>query len=237
LRFRTGDAMTRKASARITGFTFLLYIAAGIASMVLASQATAGDTVSSQLANVARHVLQLRLTILLGLTQNACALFLAIFLYSLTRDVDRDLALLGMAFRLGEGLTGALANRTTAQILWLSSSGAGSGTSPATVEALGTYLLKAPGANISAIFFAMGSTVFSYLLLRGRVIPFALGWLGVVASVLLLVALPLEYVGFLSGKIAAPVWIPMALYEIPLGFWLIVRGATPATAQQALVTP
>ena len=72
--------MTRKASARITGFTFLLYIAAGIASMVLASQATAGDTVSSQLANVARHVLQLRLTILLGLTQNACALFLAIFL-------------------------------------------------------------------------------------------------------------------------------------------------------------
>ncbi|MBM3277217.1 MAG: hypothetical protein FJY95_03940 [Candidatus Handelsmanbacteria bacterium] len=37
--------MTSRGNARIAGFTFLLYIAAGIASMVLFGQATGGEGV------------------------------------------------------------------------------------------------------------------------------------------------------------------------------------------------
>jgi hypothetical protein len=61
-------------------------------------------------------------------------------------------------------------------------------------------------------------------LLKGRLIPLALAWLGVAASLLLVLALPLQLVGLLTGAAARAVWVPMAAFEIPLGIWLLVRG-------------
>lgn len=71
----------------------------------------------------------------------------------------------------------------------------------ATAHALGAFLLKVRGWNptIAAAFFAVGSTLFSWLLLRGRMIPVLLAWLGVAASALLVVGLPLQLAGFIAG--------------------------------------
>jgi hypothetical protein len=82
-----------------------------------------------------------------------------------------------------------------------------------------------------AIFFAMGSTLFSYLFLRGRTIPVPLAWLGVVASVLLVVGLPLQLAGFLSGPVTSYLWIPMAAFEVPLSFWLLIKGVRTQTTR------
>lgn len=76
------------------------------------------------------------------------------------------------------------------RLLWLATTGAGAGVPDvATASALGAFLLM-PGTPIGATFFAVGSTIFSYLLLRGRLVPVPLAWLGVLASVLLVVGLP-----------------------------------------------
>ena len=53
--------------------------------------------------------------------------------------------------------------------------------------------------GIGATFFAVGSTVFSYLLLRGRMVPASIGWLGVLSSALLVVLLPLQFIGVIRG--------------------------------------
>jgi hypothetical protein len=91
----------------------------------------------------------------------------------------------------------------------------------------------------SAIFFAVGSTLFCWLLLRGRLIPIALAWLGVIASVLLVVILPLQLAGLFGGamswsaSITWLVWLPMLVFEIVFALWLIIKGialpGTPAT--------
>jgi len=96
-----------------------------------------------------------------------------------------------------------------------------------------------PGRE-GAIFFAVGSTIFSWLLLRGRMIPVALGRLGVVASVLLVVILPLQRAGLLGGptswssSVTWLIWLPAAAFEIALALWLLIKGvSTPALAQPA----
>ena len=221
--------MTRTTNARIAGFTFLFYIVVGIASMVLFSQATSGEAVTAKLASIAQHVLQIRLTIVLGLLQAVCAIVLAVTLYAITRDQDSDLAMLALIFRVGEGLLGAISTRATLELLWLGTSAGPKAPDAATLQALGTYLLNGPDWNMSAILFAMGSTLFSYLLLRGRTVPVPLAWIGVVASLLLVVSLPLQLAGVLSGPVTPYVWIPMLAFEVPLGFWLLIKGVRTQT--------
>ena len=221
--------MTRTTNARIAGFTFLFYIVVGIASMLLFSQATSGEVATEKLASIAQHVPQVRLTIVLGLLQAVCAIVLAVTLYAITRDQDSDLAMLALIFRVGEGLLGAISTRATLDLLWLGTSAGPKAPDAATLQALGTYLLNGPDWNMSAILFAMGSTLFSYLLLRGRTVPVPLAWIGVVASLLLVVSLPLQLAGALSGPVTSYVWIPMLAFEVPLGFWLLIKGVRTQT--------
>jgi hypothetical protein len=48
--------------------------------------------------------------------------------------------------------------------------------------------------------------------------------LGVSLYVLLVVGLPLQLAGLLHGSITQAMWLPMAAFEIPLGFWLMTKG-------------
>jgi hypothetical protein len=91
----------------------------------------------------------------------------------------------------------------------------------------------------SAIFFAVGSTLFCWLLLRGRMIPIALAWLGVVASVLLVVILPLQLAGLFGGSMSWSasvtwlVWLPMLVFEVTLALWLIIKGVAMPVSRPA----
>lgn len=173
--------MTRMTNARLAGLTLLLYIVAGMTNLALAGRPHA--------------------TAVLGVLTSFCALILGVTLYALTRDVDRDIALVGLMCRVVEAIPGP------------------------------------EGGSTSAIFFAVGSTAFAWLLLRGRLIPISLAWFGVAASVILVLLLFLQRGGILSDVTnwSSPVtwllWFPMAIFEIALAVWLLVKGVAPAPAR------
>jgi hypothetical protein len=48
-------------------------------------------------------------------------------------------------------------------------------------------------------------------MLRGRMIPVALAWLGVLGSAVLVLLLPVQLAGFVAGPITRLAWIPVAL--------------------------
>ena len=218
--------MTRATNARIAGFTFLIYIAAGITSMMLTARATTGSGVAAQLATIAQHATDVRLTILLTLIMNLSALVLGVTLYAITREQDRDLALLGMTCRVAEGIAGMDVSGTLG-LLWLATATDAPALAGSGASALGAFFLKmGQTMGASATFFAIGSTLFSWLLLRGRMIPVPLAWLGVVASVLLVVCCPLVLAGLLGGPVTTYMWLPMLLFEVVLALWLIIKGVT-----------
>ena len=157
------------AYARVAGFTFLFYIAAGITSLSLGSQ--------SQFVN------------LLYFLQNLSALVLGVTLYTLTREQGPALALLALTCRIMEAVH-----------------------------------------SESEIFFAVGSLLFCWLFLRGRLIPMMLAQLGVIASALLGIILPLQLAGLFGGTMpwassaAWLMWLPMLMFEVMLAFWLMIKG-------------
>ena len=218
--------MTLKTNSRIAGATFLLYIAVGVASMVLSP---GGDGMAAKLEAMAQHDLKVRMGFLLGLLMSFCALVLAVTLHALTREEDQDLATLGMLCRAGEGIVG-ISIPVSLSLLWLATATGADAPDPRAAQALAAFVMKIGGWQtlICAILFAVGSTIFSYLFLRGRMIPVSLAWLGVAASLLLVAGLPLNLAGFLIGPVTQLIWIPMALFEVALAVWLIIRGASPA---------
>jgi hypothetical protein len=214
--------MTRTTNARIAGVTFLVYIAAGITSMILFGRATGGEGIAEKLSGLARHVMDVRVVVLLGVVQCFAALVLAVTLYAITREQDPDLAMFGLVCRVGEGVIVGLSNESTLGALRLATA-TGADAAGAGAYALGRYLLGGEVA-LTATFFAVGSTVFAFLLLRGRMIPAALAWLGVGASVLLVAVLPLQLAGFLAGPITMVVWLPMLVFEVALAVWFLAKG-------------
>jgi hypothetical protein len=160
--------------ARVAGFTFLFYIAAGITSLALAGRTNVTDVLS--------------------LLTSFSALVLGVTLYMITREQGPALAMLALTCRVLEAISGE-----------------------------------------AAIFFAVGSTLFSWLLLRGRLIPVALAWLGVLASVLLVVILPLQLAGLFGGptswsaSVTWLVWLPMLVFEVTFALWLLIKGVAMPT--------
>lgn len=224
--------MTRTTNARIAGFTYLFYIAAGITSLVLANRAISGEGIAAKLASIAQHATDMRVIALLTLLTSFSALTLGVTLYAITREQDPDLAMLALTCRVIEAVNGATSIPRTLGLLALATGTGASAPDTEAARAFGAFLLR-EGPGLGAIFFAVGSTLFSWLLLRGRMIPVALAWLGVVASILVVVALPAQLFGSFSsfrGLVGWLMWLPLALFEVTFALWLIIKGvAAPAT--------
>jgi hypothetical protein len=215
--------MTAQTNARIAGFTFLFYIAVAFPSMVLLERAASGEGIAAKLASIAQHAADVRVAVVLSLLGCFSALVLAVTLYAITREVDADLAMLALTCRVAEGVISGISIPETLGLLWLATATGANAPDPGAVHALGAYLLRADMA-VTATFFAVGSTLFSYLFLRGRIIPVPLAWLGVLASLLLVVGLPLQIADVLRGSITQLMYLPMLAFEVTLGLWLLVKG-------------
>jgi hypothetical protein len=216
--------MTRTTNARVAGFTFLFYIAVGIASMILFGRATSGEGIAAKLASMAQHASDVHVAAVLTLFSGFAALVLGVTLYAITRDEDPDLAMLALTCRVGEGVIGGISVQRSLGLLWLATAAGATAPNTEVAHDLAAFLRWGQGwsPTIAATFFAVGSTLFSWLLLRGRMIPAALAWLGVLASILLVVGLSLELAGV---SVTQFIWLPMAAFEIPFALWLLFKGA------------
>ena len=215
--------MTRATNARLAGFAFFFYIAVGITSMVLSNRAISGEGIAAKLASIAQHATDLRVYAVLILLTSFSALVLGVTFYAITREQDPDLAMLALTCRVIEAVNAATSLKWTMGLLWLATATGPNAPDAGAAQALGAFLLRG-SPSISATFFAVGSTLFSWLLLRGRMVPVLLARLGVVASVMLVVGLPLQLAGFLPDSVTWFLWIPMAAFEIPLALWLLIKG-------------
>jgi hypothetical protein len=225
--------MTRTTNARIAGFTFLFYSAIGICGDLLMKRAFGGGGDAATLARFGEYAADVRIDVLIKVLEVFSALVLAVTLYGITRDEDYELAMLALVCRVVEGVFLALSIPSYLGLVWLAKAGVGPGAlDSSTTNALRTFLLMpVPSVPLSTIFFAVGSTIFSYLFLRGRIVPVAIAWLSVFASGLLVVVLPLQLAGFSTGPLTGyGQWMPALVAQTALALWLLIKGvATPVT--------
>ena len=216
--------MRHSAEARIAGCAYLSYIVFAMSSSLLFARATAGDDVSQKLSTLHDMIWTARITVLFNLFETVCALILAVTLYQLVKAVSPTLALLAMLFRAGEGLLGTLPLLSKLELMRLATTPAAGSAGVSSYVSFGDELLHRPDAGFSEFCFVVGGFLFSYLFLRGRLIPRWLAWIGVITIGVQMIFVSLDIATMVPGSIVNWLWLPILLYEVPLGIWLIVKG-------------
>src|SRR5713226_2779836 len=225
--------------ARLAGFLFLWLIVTGLAGALTISHIVGSGTFAETPKRVVASERLYRVALSSELIETLSALLLAFALFVTLKPVDKLLAQIAMYWRLGESFIGGVGMIVGFLRLHLYSS-------PQLVGALGTdqsqalvVLTRHAGFivyNISAIFFSIGSILFSYLFFKSRYIPRILSAFDVFASAVVTI---MCFGSLIFPEHAATLqygWAPMAIAEVTTGFWLMlfaVKTQTPSDQQSA----
>jgi hypothetical protein len=215
-------------AARLAGFMFL-FVMATVGATTITVRGVEEDEISATLRQVSESEFAVRAGVVLLIVAAISTLILAAMLYAVTKREDRNLAILALSCRAVEAALYAAGITEALTLLSLSEGGG-----EESALALGVFVtdVDAWSTNIGASFFAVGSTLYAYLFFRARSIPIALAVLGLLASLILVVGVPLQTAAgqTTTEGASAAIWVPMIVFELSAGFWLLDTGAEPTAA-------
>ncbi len=215
-------------AARVVGFIYLIAMATSMfAELYLRGPLIVRGDAMQTAINIAASERLFRISIVIHLITFASDAVLAVALYVVLRPVNRNVALLGAAWRLADcSILAAIMLNDFAVLRLLSGADYLRALDTQQLQALARLFLsvEAAGFQIGFVFLGLGSTVFSYLWLKSRYIPPALASWGIFSSlVLALVTLAIMVFPGL-GVVGLTYMAPMFIYEVGLGLWLLVKG-------------
>jgi hypothetical protein len=219
------------STRKIAVNTGVIFIIATLMGPILATPLTPDLTGTDYLTRVSAHPNQMAGAVLLWIISAFTSVGIAISLYPVLKERNSGLALGSVIFRTIESafymvvIVGLMSLVTLGQ--QFTTAGAADRTS---LQAIGDLLVSIRDhAGLLAVFaFCLGAFMYYYLLFQSRLIPRWLSGFGIVAIILIQVACVLAL--FSGNRITSyiPLAAPIAVQEMVLGIWLIVKGFNPS---------
>jgi hypothetical protein len=216
------DVAPRYRKAAITvGLLFIIGDVAGVLSLLVTRGLLDGPNV---LTKVAANQSQLALGALLVLAMGFALAMIPVVMYPIFKKFSEVLALGTVVFRSALETVGYIASAGAMLLLVeLSRQDTAASAGAPQVHTLSGLLVTAQGSIATwlvSIAFSLGALMFYYLFYQSRLIPRWLSVWGLVGAALYLAAPVLDMFGRGSGLLMGP----LAVAEIVLAAWLIVRG-------------
>ncbi len=213
--------------ARLTGFMWLCLLVVSLAPTALTSGIDVPGDFAQSAGNAAAAEQLYRISLAVDIISGVTAIVFMWAFYALLRAVHADLALFALLCRFAEVSTGAgmIVSSFTALENYTGATGDfGVGARQALHELI--FAGHDGAMYIASITFAVGSTVFFYLLFQSRFVPRFLSGLGMLGSVIgamfsfayVLVPAQVPALGIVA-------WMPMLIAEVGTGLWLLIAGA------------
>ena len=235
---RPSITQAQQTVAKVVGLLYLIQMALAIfgESFVRNRLIVPRDAVQTA-ANIVASERLFRVSLAGDLMIYASVVVLFWGIYIILKPVNKEVALLGAFFRLIEQailavttFAGFIALRLLSDVEYLRT------IDTAQLQALARAFLSMYGIGLSIgfVFLGLGSAVFSYVWLQSRYIPRAIAYLGIFASLLLTVMTLVTMVfPAVWQRIGMAYMMPMGLYEVGLGVWLLIKGLRePAGSQR-----
>lgn len=215
----------QQTAARIVGALYVLTMATAVFGQTFVRDRLIVADAAQTVTNIVASERLFRLGLVADLVTHAGVVVLLWALYVVLEPIHRNLALLAAFWRLIECAVAAGAVLSSFVAVRLALGGDFlQAVEPATLQALTRLFggIHGSGLGIAFVFLGLGSALYSWLWLRSRYIPRAIAVLGIFSS-LLLAGGSLYFMVFPQQWTMA-FMMPMGLYEVGLGIWLLVRG-------------
>ena len=216
------DSTTSHPGARTTGVVWLLYFFTGILGTLLQRGiAVRGDAVATA-TNLLAHATLFRAGLAFDLVGNCLYIALTVLLYGLFRPVNRNLALLAMAFSLIGCTTQVIGGLLRiAPFVLLVDNQAFSAFSAQQLQGAALFTLRMFGhvSDISFVLFGLFEITLGNLILKSTFLPRWLGWLFIVAG-----AGGTTFLWLPFATSIFPLIVALNIAELILAIWLIVKG-------------
>ena len=217
---------TLKKTARFAGAALFL----GLVILLPVNYLTA---LQYHVSDITAHLVQYRFNIAVNVFYVLDSLVVLSLLYVILKPVNRSVALFATFFRLVSAVAWAILTLTMLNVLQLL--GDPTHVSTFTTNQL-LALAKLQGAYGNDAYYiglpawALASTIYSVLWFKSEYIPKALAIYGVLSSVWCVLC-AFAYLAVPHFDQMVNVWlydVPMVIFELVLGLWLLVRGLRPA---------
>ena len=227
---RATDRSSFDGLARFAGAMYLLQMAAGLFTQLHARGSLyVADSPIGTAANIAGSEQLFRIGIGADVICYLAVLLATWALYVLLRTVDQNLAVLAVMFRLVElalHLGATVASLAALRLLRGGPSLASFDAAERGELAQFAIAMQGTSVNLGFVLLGLGSAVFACLLLRSGYVPRALAVLGIVGSALLATYAGVWIVVPDVMRLQYIPMLPMGLYEVGLGLWLLARGVS-----------
>lgn len=216
--------------ARLAGFLyFLVVLTAPIGLIVVPGKLIVSGDATATADNIRASEWLLRLGIASELVHQAIFIFVVLALYRLFRAVDetraREMLVLGALVSVPIAFVNVL-NEIAASIL-VSGADFLSVFGKPQLDALAYLFIRLHGQGISvvSIFWGLWLLPFGMLVIRSGFIPRVFGVLLLIAGVAIVVSSFTTLVLPRYAPLVSQVATPLQLAELPIVFWLLIRGA------------
>ena len=214
---------TNKNTPRLIGAAFLLQaVASFVAGSMLPGVLNVSDNIVDTMNNLANNVLRVRVGIVVELITVIALVILSALLFIVLKKQNMKIALVALGLRLTEVALLAGSRIETFSLLRISQASVSEG-HPTYLQTLGnlTYETQEFAYAVNMVFFAIGGTLFYYLLFQSRYVPRWLAIFGLIAAPLALIGTVIELLGF---SVPLIVFIPNLPFELTIGLWLLIKG-------------
>jgi hypothetical protein len=210
------------AVRRTAVYVGVLFIIATVASLV-ASALSAPASASVYLTGVAGHADQVKVGVLFQLMAAIAVVLIPAFLFPILRQHNEGIAIGYLGIRIVEAVVMVVGAVGTLLLVTLSQKYVNAGAPPdqsyqtagAVLQGIGTWTFV-----LDPLVFGVGAALFYYLLVRTRLVPLWLSLWGLAGAALVVGA---AFSG-LFGAFQFALAVPIAVQEMALAGWLIVKG-------------
>ena len=219
---------SNRKSAVITG---VLFVIATLTGPILAAPLIPDLTGTDYLVQLSAHTNQVAVGVLLMIIGYFACAGIAIALYPVLKERSTGLALGSVIFRTIEtafylvGIVSLLSMLALGQ--QFQTAGAADRTS---LQVIGSLLVNVrdQAALVGVFAFCVGAFMYYYVFFQSRLIPRWLSGFGIIAIIMMSTACVLAL--FSGNRITSyiPLAAPIALQEMVLAVWLIVKGFNPS---------
>jgi hypothetical protein len=219
--------------AKVAGLTYIIVILLGVFSVnFIETSLIVPDNDAVTYINISENEFLFRIAIVSEVLMYLLVILLSLSLYVVLKNVNNNLALLALLFRVAESIIGAAATVISGLIPLLLIN-TETVFSPEQLQTLLKLFLdiRNSGLDIVLMFIGVGGTIFCYLFYQSNYVPKFLASWGIFTYLTMLI---LALTSLLSPDIPEVAkmifYAPGGLFELIFGFWLLLKGIKINTA-------